>query len=77
MASVANAAEQTRGILSSFICELDVSLGGELFIVLNAFHTINDSPQILEVMNSLLDHMLPEMHFYAPASCPAGNPAPR
>jgi len=63
MASVVNFSEQSRAVLSTFIAELDELIGEELFILLDDFHTVNDSPQITEAMDFLLGHTLPNLHF--------------
>jgi LuxR family maltose regulon positive regulatory protein len=63
MASVVNVSEQSRAVLSTLIAELDEIIGEELFILLDDFHTVNDSPQITETMDFLLGHMLPNLHF--------------
>ncbi|MBN2025680.1 MAG: hypothetical protein JW854_02795 [Actinobacteria bacterium] len=49
--------------LSSFIWALDDLIGEELFVVLDDFHTVNESAQITEAMDFLLSHMLPNLHF--------------
>jgi ATP/maltotriose-dependent transcriptional regulator MalT/DNA-binding SARP family transcriptional activator len=63
LGSVSNVAEQSRAILSTFIGELDELVAEELFIALDDFHLVNDSGQITEAMEFLLDHMLPNLHF--------------
>jgi ATP/maltotriose-dependent transcriptional regulator MalT/DNA-binding SARP family transcriptional activator len=64
MASVTNVSEQSRAVLSTFITELDELIGEELFIVLDDFHTVNESPMIAEALDFLLGHMLPNLHFF-------------
>jgi len=63
LGSVSNVAEQSRAILSTFIGELDKLVAEELFIALDDFHLVNESGQITEAMEFLLDHMLPNLHF--------------
>lgn len=63
MASLNNVAEQSRAVLSTFISELDQLVGEELFIVLDDFHQVNESPVITEAVDFCLDHMLPNLHF--------------
>ncbi len=61
--TASNIREQSRVILSTFISELDELVGEELFIALDDFHLVNESPQIIEAMDFLLNHMLPNLHF--------------
>ncbi len=63
MASASNIREQSRAILSTFVIELDELVAEEVFIALDDFHMVNDSPQITEAMDFLLNHMLPNLHF--------------
>ncbi|MBN2027994.1 MAG: hypothetical protein JW854_14690 [Actinobacteria bacterium] len=63
MASVVNVNEHSRAMLSTLIAELDETIGEELFILLDDFHTVNGSPAITESMDFLLGHMLPNLHF--------------
>ena len=63
MNSVVNVSEQNRAVLSTLIAELDQLMGEEFFILLDDFHTVNDSLQITETMDFLLGHMLPNLHF--------------
>jgi ATP/maltotriose-dependent transcriptional regulator MalT/DNA-binding SARP family transcriptional activator len=63
MGSASNILEQSRAILSTFIIELDELIAEEVFIALDDFHMVNDSAQITEAMDFLLDHMLPNLHF--------------
>lgn len=63
MASVASPREQSRSILSTLITELDELAGEDLFVALDDFHLVNESPAIIEAMTFLLGHMLPNFHF--------------
>ncbi len=62
LASATNITEQSRAILSILITELDELVAEELFIALDDFHLVNDSAQITEAVEFLLDHMLPNLH---------------
>ncbi len=62
MASTANLLEQNRGVLSTFLAELDTFVGEHVFIVLDDFQEVNYDPRVREAVEFLLDHMLPNLH---------------
>ncbi len=57
-----NVMERRKSIFGTFITELDDLMDDELYIALDDFHTINESPYALEAVAFLLDHMLPNIH---------------
>ncbi len=58
-----NVNNQSKAILSTFIAELDNLAGEDLFIALDDFHTVNESKSIVDAMDFILSHMLPNLHF--------------
>ncbi len=63
LAAADNINENSRAILSTLISELDALTSDEIFIALDDFHEVNESKPILDAVQFLLGHLLPNLHF--------------
>ncbi len=63
LAATENLSENSRAILSTLISELDAITSDEIFITLDDFHEVNESKPILDAVQFLLGHLLPNLHF--------------
>ncbi|HBD08555.1 MAG TPA: hypothetical protein DCZ69_09855, partial [Syntrophobacteraceae bacterium] len=57
-----NPADELRSVLTLFLSESEEISGEDLIIVLDDYHTVNESPEIRETMEILLTNLSPSIH---------------